>query len=330
MKLRKQECSVEACPQLKAKTMTRYAIQTKNLTKEFDTVKAVDEINIEVAQGEIFGLVGPDGAGKTTAIRLLATILEVTGGTALVGGFDIVKQAERVKEKIGYMSQEFSLYPDLSVIENLDFFADIYRVPKAAKRSKTGRLLEFARLTQFQNRRAEYLSGGMKQKLALACTLMHEPEILFLDEPTTGVDPVSRREFWKILGELNQQGATIFITTPYMDEAERCHRVALMQEGKVILCDTPENIEGMVEGDLLEINVDRAREAQGYLRSHQDVLSANLYGQLLQVRVENASEVAPLLKEDLEKAGFEVASIRRIAVSMENAFIGLLGKRADK
>jgi ABC-2 type transport system ATP-binding protein len=310
--------------------MTQYIIETENLTKEFSSIKAVDGINIQVKEGEIFGLVGSDGAGKSTTIRLLATILEVSGGTARVAGFDIIKQAERVKEKIGYMSQEFSLYGDLSVIENLDFFADIYQVPREMKEAEMQRLLEFARLNEFRNRRAEHLSGGMKQKLALACTLIHEPEILFLDEPTTGVDPVSRRDFWKILGELNHQGVTIFITTPYMDEAERCHRVALMQEGKIILCDTPEHIEGMVQGDLLEVSVSPVRDAQKYLRSRNEILAANLYGQLLQVRVGDAKELTPLLKEDLRKAGFDVQSIRQIPVSMENAFMGLLGARTEE
>lgn len=310
--------------------MTNYVIEAKNLTKKFNSVSAVDGIDLSVKKGEIFGLVGPDGAGKSTTIRLLATILGVTEGSAKVAGFDIIKQAERVKEKIGYMSQEFSLYADLSVIENLEFFADIYQVPRQMKQAEMQRLLQFARLTEFKNRRAEHLSGGMKQKLALACTLIHEPEILFLDEPTTGVDPVSRRDFWKILGGLNHQGVTIFITTPYMDEAERCHRVALMQEGKIILCDTPENIEGMVEGDLLEVNVSPVRDAQKYLQSREDILAANLYGQLLQVRVENGQEAMSLLKKDLNSAGFDVQNIRSIPISMENAFLGLLGQGTEE
>ncbi|MFN2217598.1 MAG: ABC transporter ATP-binding protein, partial [Anaerolineae bacterium] len=198
-----------------------YVIETKDLTRAFKTVTAVDGLTLSVHRGEILGLVGPDGAGKTTIIRMLCAIMDPTAGSARVAGFDTVSESEQIKRRIGYMAQRFNLYGDLSVTENLDFFADVFQVRGRERRERKERLLQFAQLTEFRTRRAAHLSGGMQKKLALACTLIHQPEIIFLDEPTTGVDPVSRREFWDILTELHLQGITIFISTPYMDEAER-------------------------------------------------------------------------------------------------------------
>ncbi|MHB8842680.1 MAG: ABC transporter ATP-binding protein, partial [Candidatus Aquicultor sp.] len=223
--------------------MNNFIIETDNLIVDFPGVRAVDGVSVRVDEGEIFGLVGPDGAGKTTTIRVLATILKPTSGKVMLMGKDILRNARAVRGKIGYMSQKFNLYGDLTVEENLRFFADVYSLPESERRTRTKELLHFARLEEFTGRRAEFLSGGMKQKLALACTLIYEPTILFLDEPTTGVDPVSRREFWAILSELRSRGITLFVSTPYMDEAERCSTVAFMDSGRINVCDTPKSIK---------------------------------------------------------------------------------------
>jgi ABC-2 type transport system ATP-binding protein len=227
-----------------------FAVVTSKLTKKFKTLTAVSELNLQVRPGEIFGLVGPDGAGKTTTLRMLSTAMEQTAGEARVLGLDTRKQEEKIRDRIGYMPQKFSLYADLTVEENIDFYADIYQVPQKEREAKKIRLLEFTRLDPFRKRRGGQLSGGMQKKLGLACNLVHTPEILFLDEPTTGVDPISRREFWRILYGL--AGVTILVTTPYMDEAERCNRVGLIREGKLLICDTPAEIKRKAESKTLE------------------------------------------------------------------------------
>ena len=219
------------------------AIETDHLTKRFGDLAAVDGLTLSVAEGEIFGLVGPDGAGKTTTIRLLCSIMEPSAGDAWVAGHHVVRDAEPIKEKIGYMSQRFGLYNDLTVMENLDFYADVYSEPRRGRREKIDRLLSFSNLTPFKRRLAGNLSGGMKQKLGLACALIHTPQVLFLDEPTNGVDPVSRRDFWRILHELHSEKVTIFVSTAYLDEADRCDRVGLIHRGRLLACDTPARTE---------------------------------------------------------------------------------------
>lgn len=218
-------------------------IKTENLTKRFDAVLAVDNLTIEIPEGEIFGLVGPDGAGKTTSIRLLTGILDPTSGQGWVCGKNIEKESEQVKKNIAYMSQRFGLYEDLTVHENINFYSEIYCVAPKEKKKRIDKYLEFAGLTQFKKRLAGNLSGGMKQKLGLACALVHEPKVLFLDEPTNGVDPVSRRDFWQILYQLLSEKVTIFFSTAYLDEAERCKRIALMHKGKLLRCDNPAQIK---------------------------------------------------------------------------------------
>ena len=229
------------------------AIRATSLVKAFGAVRAVDGLDLTVAPGEIFGLVGPDGAGKTTTMRLLTAIMAPTSGDAWVGGHHIVRDAEAIKEEIGYMSQRFGLYPDLSVMENIGFYADIYGVPRRGRTEKVDRLLAFSNLTPFKRRLAGNLSGGMKQKLGLACALVHTPKVLFLDEPTNGVDPVSRRDFWRILYQLVRDGVTIFVSTAYLDEAERCNRVGLMHQGRLLAVDTPEQVKKLMPGTILEI-----------------------------------------------------------------------------
>ncbi|RLC88539.1 MAG: ABC transporter ATP-binding protein [Chloroflexi bacterium] len=302
-------------------------IETHNLTKRFKHVTAVDGLNLSIRRGEIFGLLGPDGAGKTTTIRMLCAIMDPSEGSARVAGFDTVREPEEIKKRIGYMPQQFSLYGDLTVLENLTFFADVFQVERQEREERIARLLDFARLTEFQKRRAAHLSGGMQKKLALACTLIHRPEIIFLDEPTTGVDPVSRREFWDILTELHVQGVTLFVSTPYMDEAERCSRVALMFEGSVIVCDVPERIKGLVEGELLELRPERLREASRVIGELPGVLEVQTYGDLLHVFVDDAARRAPAIQEALAGAGIAVQGLRQTRPRMEDAFISLIRKR---
>jgi ABC-2 type transport system ATP-binding protein len=308
----------------------RIAIKTENLTRKFRNLVAVDHLNLEVRHGEIFGLLGPDGAGKTTTIRMLCAIMDPTEGSARVAGFDTIKEPEEIKKRIGYMAQQFSLYGDLTVLENLVFFADIFEVGRVERAERIERLLAFARLTEFKERRAAHLSGGMQKKLVLACTLIHQPDVIFLDEPTTGVDPVSRREFWDILTELHLQGVTLFFSTPYMDEAERCSRVALMFEGSVIVCDTPERIKGLVKGDLLELRPDRLREAGRMIQGLPGVLEVQTYGDLLHVFVDDAELRVPGVQSVLAQANITVAGLRQTRPRMEEAFISLIRKRLDE
>jgi ABC-2 type transport system ATP-binding protein len=305
-------------------------IETNNLTKRFKATVAVDGLNLVVKRGEIFGLVGPDGAGKTTTIRLLVGIMVPTEGVATVAGYDTVRQAEEIKKRIGYMAQRFSLYGDLSVVENLRFFADVFEVGRQEREERLVQLLEFARLTEFQSRRAMHLSGGMQKKLALACTLIHRPEILFLDEPTTGIDPVSRREFWDILLNLHLQGITIFVSTPYMDEAERCSRVGLMYQGRLIVCDEPERIKEMVSGDLIEIRPTNLRQANKAIAHLEGILEIQTYGDLLHVFVDSAAKRAPELEAHLSACGVGVEGIRQTRPRMEEAFISLIRKRMEE
>ncbi len=301
-------------------------IETENLTKSFKDVVAVDGLNLSVQQGEIFGLVGPDGAGKTTTIRLLVAIMNPTDGRARVFGYDTVQQPEPIKQRIGYMAQRFNLYGDLSVWENLNFFADVFEV-RRERIERIERLLHFARLTEFRHRRAAHLSGGMQKKLALACTLIHTPEIIFLDEPTTGVDPVSRREFWDILTELHLQGVTLLVSTPYMDEAERCSRVGLMYEGRMIVCDTPERVKAMTEGELIALWPSHVRRAREALAGLEGVLEMQTFGDQLRIFARDADQVMAQARAALAAQDIEMLDVRRTSPRMEEAFISLIRRR---
>jgi ABC-2 type transport system ATP-binding protein len=311
-------------------TSDRWAIETHGLTKRFKNVTAVDGLSLSIRRGEIFGLLGPDGAGKTTTIRMLCAIMTPSAGSARVAGFDTVKEPEEIKKRIGYMPQQFSLYGDLTVLENLTFFADVFEVERRERGERTRALLEFARLTEFRKRRAAHLSGGMQKKLALACTLIHHPEIILLDEPTTGVDPVSRREFWDILTELHLEGITLFVSTPYMDEAERCSRVALMFEGSTVVCDAPGRIKGLVEGELLELRPDRLREASRVVERLPGVLEVQTYGDLLHVFVDSAAQRALTIEQALTSQAIAVQGLRQTRPRMEEAFISLIRKRSEE
>jgi len=305
-------------------------IETENLTKRFRNITAVDGLNLNIKRGEIFGLVGPDGAGKTTTIRLLAAIMNPTEGKAIVAGYDTVREAEEIKKLIGYMPQKFSLYGDLSAMENLHFFADIFDVRGNEREERVRTLLRFSRLEEFQGRRADHLSGGMQKKLALVCTLVHKPRILFLDEPTTGVDPISRRELWDILSDLHLEGVTLLVSTPYMDEAERCSRVGLMFEGKMIVCDEPEKVKGLVRGEVIELRPQPLSKAWEIIEGWEGALDVRVYGGLLHVFVEDGEKGMRQLETLLASHGVTVEGVRQIKPRMEEAFISIIRERLEE
>lgn len=294
------------------------------MTRDFKKTRAVDGLDLAIRAGTLFGLVGPDGAGKTTTLRLLAGLLDVTCGSATIAGHDLASQPEAIKPHIGYMAQRFSLYSELSVLENLAFFADLYDVDPADYRTRRERLLEFAGLTPFKDRRAQHLSGGMKKKLALACTLIHEPPILLLDEPTTGVDPVSRREFWDILTELYLGGTTILVTTPYMDEADRCSVVGLMYQGRLVVCDEPQRIRDRLEGEMVEVQASNWEAARDLAQSLPGVLEVQTYGESLHLLVDSAEARVDEIRNSLEDHGIGYRQIRPATPRMEQAFISLV------
>jgi ABC-2 type transport system ATP-binding protein len=303
-----------------------YIIQTTNLTRKYGQLTAVDALDLAIHPGEIYGLVGSDGAGKTTTLRILAGVLSITDGEAWVAGKNLATDAEKVKPYIGYMAQQFSLYGDLSAKENLAFFADIYDVTGIEREERTRYLLEFAQLTQFQNRRAQHLSGGMQKKLALASTLIHQPDILLLDEPTTGVDPVSRREFWDILTELHLGGTTIVISTPYMDEAERCNRVALLHNGRLIRSDKPRDIQNSVEGEVIQLTPENWQTAQRQLKQIPGVLEIQTYGNRLHVLLSPGEDNLAYLESEMERRAIHYSGLVRAPIRMEEAFISIVSK----
>jgi ABC-2 type transport system ATP-binding protein len=305
-------------------------IRADGLTKQFKQQRAVDALDLEVRPGELFGLVGPDGAGKTTTLRLLAGLLDISDGSAVVAGFDLKTQSESIKPLIGYMAQEFSLYGELTVLENLRFFSELYDVSRLERRERTDRLLEFAGLVEFTDRRGKVLSGGMKKKLALACTLIHRPKILLLDEPTTGVDPISRREFWDILTELHLEGTTILVSTPYMDEADRCSRVGLMYSGALFACDTPMAIRSRIVGDLIGLKTDDWRQAKSVIQELDGIEEVQVYGESLHIRLDSAEKRIGQITSALEQGGLETLELRPIPVRMEEAFISLMEQRASE
>lgn len=302
------------------------AIKTKGLTKSFGTLEAVSGVTLSVEQGEIFGLVGPDGAGKTTIMRLLTAIMEPTSGEAWVAGHHIVEEAEVIKEAIGYMSQRFGLYPDLSVAENIAFYADIYGVPMKGRGEKVDRLLAFSNLLPFKKRLAGNLSGGMKQKLGLACALIHTPQVLFLDEPTNGVDPVSRRDFWRILYQLLQERVTIFVSTAYLDEAERCNRVGLIHKGKLFAVGNPGEIKKLARGSIIEIRTSEPRRATSLLRENMPSAAVGLFGDRIHMTAVDAELTMRRVTELLAKAGLVLDEVRTIEPALEDVFVSLLGE----
>ena len=301
-------------------------IETTHLTRDYKTVRAVDGLTLAIERGELFGLVGPDGAGKTTTLRLLAGLLDISEGDATILGFDLKQQAESIKSNIGYMAQQFSLYGELSVMENLQFFAELFDVTSKDMAERTERLLTFAGLTEFKERRAAHLSGGMQKKLTVTCTLIHEPDILLLDEPTTGVDPISRREFWNILTELHLQGTTIIVSTPYMDEADRCSRVGLMYAGKLVECDSPQKIREKLEGEIIEIQPEDWQMVLKTVAGLNGVREAQTYGESIHLLVDSGKHRLPEIKRILKREKLAYRRIRIAPARMEEAFISLIRK----
>ena len=297
-------------------------IRVENLTRRFGQLTALDALSFCVEEGEVFGLVGPDGAGKTTTMRLLTAILDPSGGDAWVAGRHIVREAEAIKDEIGYMSQRFGLYPDLTVQENIDFYADIYDVPRRNRGATIDRLLTFSNLMPFRRRYAGNLSGGMKQKLGLACALVHTPKVLFLDEPTNGVDPVSRRDFWRLLYQLLRQGVTIFVSTAYLDEAERCNRIALINCGKLLALGTPDEVKQLMRGTILEVRCADPRAAAAVLRRALPQASVGLFGDRVHVVSNNGIERQ--IRAALEEHEIRPESIRPIEPSLEDVFVSAI------
>ena len=299
------------------------AVEARGLCRRFRHVEAVRGVDLEVRRGEIFGLVGPDGAGKSTLIQMLCGILDPTAGRASVLGLDTVRQAAALGERVGYMSQSFSLYGTLSVAENLEFFADLRSVPPGRRRERIARLLRFTRLEPFLDRPARQLSGGMQKKLALAACLVHDPEILLLDEPTTGVDPLSRRDFWEIVFDFLRAGVTVLVATPYLDEAERCHRVALVHEGRILAVDAPDALRAALRGRVVEVEAGDPARAHRLVRADPAVEDAQLFGRSVHARV-GADGEPDALGRRLRAAGAPVEAVRRIEPSLEDAFVALI------
>jgi ABC-2 type transport system ATP-binding protein len=288
---------------------------------------AVKNLNLEVRTGEIFGLVGPDASGKTTTLRMLCGILPPDGGEAKVAGCDIRKEAELIKEKVGYLPQRFGLYGDLTVLENIHFYADLYQVPKKRRGERIERLLRFANLGSFVKRKAQDLSGGMKQKLGLICALIHTPQILFLDEPTTGVDPLSRRDFWVILYDLLKEGVTILFSTSYLDEAERCSRIGMIYQGELLIADTPFSVKAQMKGTILELRTVNNQKGVKILEGMEWLRSLVLSGDKIHVLVDDPSEGEKLIREILKEQGMGILSLMVVRPSLEDAFVSIVREK---
>jgi ABC-2 type transport system ATP-binding protein len=301
-----------------------FSIQTNHLSKSFGILTAVKDLNLEVKTGEIFGLVGPDASGKTTTIRMLCGILPPDGGEAKVAGFDILREAESLREKVGYLPQRFGLYGDLTVLENIHFYGDLYQVPTQKRKERIERLLRFANLEPFGKRKAQDLSGGMKQKLGLICALIHTPQILFLDEPTTGVDPLSRRDFWMILYDLLKEGVTILFSTSYLDEAERCSRVGLIYQGDLMIADTPSAVKARIGGTILELRVENRQKGMKLLEDVKLVQSLVLSGDKIHILVDDPQKGEKVIRDILKGQGMEILDLLVVQPSLEDAFVSIV------
>jgi ABC-2 type transport system ATP-binding protein len=307
------------------------AVEIHDLVKRFGTFLAVDHVNLEVKRGEIFGFLGPNGAGKSTTIRMLCGLLKPTSGSAKVGGFDIATQPESVKQNIGYMSQRFSLYDDLSVEENIDFFSGIYSVPRERRAERKAYVLRMAGIEERRSSLTGLLSGGWKQRLALGCAILHEPPILFLDEPTSGVDPIARRTFWDLIYQLSETGHTIFVSTHYMDEAEYCHRIALMYRGKVIALGTPAELKrSLASHNLFHLEVSDLVGAMQALEKIPGLSEIAVFGGGLHVTAGDAASAIPKMQSALDQAGIAVPLLEPIEPSMEDVFVAMIEEEDRK
>jgi len=307
---------------------TDKAVVVKDLERRFGSFVAVNRISFEVAKGEIFGFLGPNGAGKSTTIRMLTGILAPSSGSGTVAGFDVRTEAEMIKAHIGYMSQKFSLYEDLTVEENIDFYSGIYRLAPEKKQARKEWVIEMAGLREHRHSRTAILSGGWKQRLALGCAILHEPPIIFLDEPTSGVDPISRRQFWDLIYELAGRGVTVFVTTHYMDEAEYCDRIALIYRGELIALGTPATLKTeLMQEEVLEVLSERPQDAMDGIAALAGVKEVALFGRGLHVVAEDGESVAEGIREHLTKKGFAVERVEKIVPSLEDVFVSLIEAR---
>src|SRR4030043_1183851 len=303
------------------------SIEATDLTKSFGALTAVRRLNLEVNSGEIFGLVGPDASGKTTTLRMLCGLLPPDGGEAKVAGCDIKKEAESLKEKVGYLPQRFGLYGDLTVLENIHFYADLYQVPKKERRDRIGRLLQFAGLEPFGKRKAQDLSGGMKQKLGLIAALIHTPEILFLDEPRNGVDPLSRRDFWVILYDLLKEGVTILFSPSYMDEAERCSRIGMIYQGDLLIADTPAAVKTQMKGTILELRTENNQRGIRMLEGVESLRGFVLSGDKIHILVDDSKEGERVIRDVLKAKGVSVLDLMGVRPSLEDAFVSMVREK---
>jgi ABC-2 type transport system ATP-binding protein len=304
------------------------AVVVRDLEKRFGNFVAVNRVSFHVSKGEIFGFLGPNGAGKSTTIRMLCGILAPSGGSGTVAGFDIRREPEKIKAHIGYMSQKFSLYEDLTVEQNIDFYSGIYGIPSQRKKEKKEWVIEMAGLQEHRNSPTSILSGGWKQRLSLGCAIMHEPPVVFLDEPTSGVDPISRRQFWELIYGLSERGITVFVTTHYMDEAEYCDRLALMYRGELIAVGSPEKLKTqLMEEEVLEVLCERPQDAMGEVEAIQGVKEAALFGKGLHLVARDGEEAARRVKEFLERKGYRVDRVETILPSLEDVFVSLIEAR---
>ena len=309
----------------------KYAVEVKDLVKKFGDFTAVDKISLEVKRGEIFGFLGPNGSGKTTTIRMLCGLLTPTSGWGEVAGFDILKNPETIKAHIGYMSQKFSLYHDLTVEENIDFYSGIYKVPKGIKKQRKEWVLEMSGLVEKRGNISSQLAGGWKQRLALGCALLHDPPILFLDEPTAGVDPSSRRDFWDLIYQLSQKGTTIFVTTHYMDEAEHCDRIGLIFQGKIICRGSPEYLKTKLMSDeVIYLECERCLDVLVLLEKEESIKEVALFGKGLHLVVDNANMALPLIQKVLTNQGININKMERITPSLEDVFVSLVTEQKQK
>jgi ABC-2 type transport system ATP-binding protein len=297
----------------------------QGLTRDFGPLQAVAGLTFDVARGELFGIVGPDGAGKTTTLRMLSGVLRPTAGDATIAGKSVVNDPESVKPHIAYMSQRFGLYADLTVRENIEFYADLYQVPRTHRPARLDRLYQFSALGPFEDRLAGKLSGGMKQKLSLCCALIHHPEVMLLDEPTFGVDPISRRDLWLILHEMVADGMTALVSTAYLDEAERCDRVAMLHKGHVIALDTPDSLRRQFHGEIYTVRTDNPRRARNVLRMHPRVRDAVLFGDTVHTTLGDRERDWPVVRQQLEAEGISILQEGPIEPALENVFIELTG-----
>ena len=300
-----------------------HAVEVESLTKKFGSFVAVNQVSFAIPTGEIFGLLGPNGAGKTTTIRMLCGLLLPTSGHASVLDFDVARQPEAIKQNIGYMSQKFALYHDLTVVENLDFYARMYQVQARSRAARLGELVEMAGLVGHERDRVANLSGAWRQRLALACAIVHRPPMLFLDEPTAGVDPISRREFWNMIYALAGQGVSVLATTHYMDEAEQCNVIGMLHDARLIALDDPDTLKASLGGDLLEIECDAPGRAEALAVELPGVLDASLHGVLLHVNVPDAN-VGQSLQAALTQAGIEIRRIEQVLPSLEDVFVAMV------